>query len=90
MMQTNTARTAAITERRLEGIIFYQHPSYFKIYMNFFETLTCCAGYLYKAPVYRLLIEHVRAVIHLDGIICPHQYEFVWQLEGIASTITHS
>lgn len=30
--------------------------------MNFLETFTCCAGNLYIAPVYRLLVQHVLVV----------------------------
>lgn len=73
MMQTNTARTAAITERLLEGIILYKISRVLKIEMNFPEIFTCCAGYLYEAPVHRLLVQHVLVVnILLDSIICPH------------------
>ena len=73
MMQTNTARTAAITERLLEGMNLYKISRILKIEMNFLEIFTCCTGYLYEAPVHRLLVQHVLVVnTLLDSIICLH------------------
>ena len=73
MMQTNTARTAAITERLLEGIILYKISRVLKIEMNFLEIFTCCTSYLYEAPVHRLLEQQVLVVnTLLDSIICLH------------------
>lgn len=73
MMQTNTARTAAITERLLEGINLYKISRILKIEMNFLEIFTCCTSYLYEAPVHRLLEQQVLVVnTLLDSIICLH------------------